>query len=463
MPTSNLPKRRGGHKAYASKLITKIKGEVSPTELQQLREELIRQRDLIIQLNESILETMESDIDIATDIEESSLFIMQINALLAQTSKPTSNSHSQREKPNTVKLPEIKLVKFSGDPLQWQKFYDLFKTAIHDRSDLSNSAKFQYLITQLTGEAAQLLAGFDTTDGEYVEAIDLLKQTYGNSKRLIQSRLHALMDLQSPLCTAKDLGNFRALYEGHLRGLKALGANINEAGYVYAEIILRKLPNKIRDNLNRSHRSDFWSVEDLRREVDLEIGHLQSVNVEDTVEQQEYITPTATFKVTSNEKAIKCFLCSERHATQFCVQFPDSDSRLKKVLSMKLCLNCLRPNHMVKHCNNNFRCRDCKQKHHTVLCDALTRSKNKPSHSRTNVNTNTENGSLVNMVPSRGNVNNVIKGILPTAKVIVKSGDRRCTVNVLFDSGSQNTFIHRELCEKLNLCNSSFSIQQDWL
>lgn len=48
---------------------------------------------------------------------------------------------------------------------------------------------------------------------------------------------------------------FRSLYEGHLRGLKSLGADVDSAGYVFSELLIKKLPTKVSDNLNRAQKS----------------------------------------------------------------------------------------------------------------------------------------------------------------------------------------------------------------
>lgn len=82
-------------------------------------------------------------------------------------------------------------MKFDGNSLQWQKFWDLFRSSIHERDDLSRATKFHYLVTQLTGKAEQLLTGFGHTDLEYLGAVDLLRETYGKPQRHIQARIHA--------------------------------------------------------------------------------------------------------------------------------------------------------------------------------------------------------------------------------------------------------------------------------
>ena len=51
----------------------------------------------------------------------------------------------------------------------------------------------------------------------------------------------------------------------------------------FSELLIRKLPTKIRDNLNRAHKSDFWTLEDLRKEIDVEIGHLQCLETNSIV------------------------------------------------------------------------------------------------------------------------------------------------------------------------------------
>lgn len=52
----------------------------------------------------------------------------------------------------------------------------------------------------------------------------------------------------------------------------------------------------------------------------------------------------------STDKTIQCFYCRGSHSIYYCEQFLklSSNNRLKEVQSMKLCVNCLRPNHNAK-------------------------------------------------------------------------------------------------------------------
>ena len=88
----------------------------------------------------------------------------------------TSALNTQSEE-KTAKLPKITLPLFSGDPLQYNNFWDSFKHSVHDRSYLSGATKFNYLIGQLRGEAARLLSGFSRCDEDYKEAVELFQST----------------------------------------------------------------------------------------------------------------------------------------------------------------------------------------------------------------------------------------------------------------------------------------------
>ena len=62
-----------------------------------------------------------------------------------------------------------------------------FYNAINIRTDISDAHKSAYLTRQLKDEAADLLEGLTTSDASYIEAVHLLKETYGDPKRIIQA------------------------------------------------------------------------------------------------------------------------------------------------------------------------------------------------------------------------------------------------------------------------------------
>ena len=80
----------------------------------------------------------------------------------------------EREK-LTVKIPKLDLKKFNGNILKWTEFWDGFEAAIHNNKNLHAVDKLNYLKSQLTGNASEVLSGLELTNDIYKIAIDLLK------------------------------------------------------------------------------------------------------------------------------------------------------------------------------------------------------------------------------------------------------------------------------------------------
>ena len=53
--------------------------------------------------------------------------------------------------PTLAKLPKLSLTKFTGNPTDWQSFYDSYTAAVHNNDTLSKVDKFNYLKALLEG------------------------------------------------------------------------------------------------------------------------------------------------------------------------------------------------------------------------------------------------------------------------------------------------------------------------
>ena len=80
------------------------------------------------------------------------------------------------------RLPKQDITSLSGDPLQFQTFWQLFNRSIHSNTSLDEISKFLYLKTLLTGKAANLLQGLTLTSGNYNEVLTILKSCFGDPK-----------------------------------------------------------------------------------------------------------------------------------------------------------------------------------------------------------------------------------------------------------------------------------------
>ena len=82
----------------------------------------------------------------------------------------------------TVNLPKLDPKKFDGNILKWTEFWDAFEATIHNKKGLHAMDKFNYLKSQLYGNASEVISGLELTRDNYYVAIDLLKERYGKNK-----------------------------------------------------------------------------------------------------------------------------------------------------------------------------------------------------------------------------------------------------------------------------------------
>ena len=67
-------------------------------------------------------------------------------------------------------------------------------------------------------------------------------------------------------------------------------------------------------------------------------------------------------------KPKKRVYCKKEHSSNECTTIKDCSKRWAIVKEQKLCFNCL-GQHKSSACLSKFRCRSCKGKHHTSLCN----------------------------------------------------------------------------------------------
>ena len=92
------------------------------------------------------------------------------NSLPSSNSSPLPVNESVK-----VKSPKLEISKFHGDVINWQGFWDQFCSAIHENNSISNIDKFSYLKTFLCDSANAIISGLSLSAGNYVQAIELIK------------------------------------------------------------------------------------------------------------------------------------------------------------------------------------------------------------------------------------------------------------------------------------------------
>ena len=166
--------------------------------------------------------------------------------------------------------------------------------------------------------------------------------------------------------------------------------------------------------------------------------------------------PTAGTFVT-NGVGIQCVYCKGQHYSASCDKVQDVKARKDILLKSGRCFNYLKDNHKLKECRSPKTCRRCHQRHHQSICSVLSAEAETfiPQSNATNSVTSGTN-EIINSTASSNTTNTTeFKGgiLLQTAKAIAcdETSQKQTCVRILFDCGSQRSYVTESLCSKLDL------------
>ena len=288
------------------------------------------------------------------------------------------------------------------------------------------------------------------TNTNYEKAISLLQERYGQTHKIIQTYMQALLDIPPPLNTVDSLRIYYDKMETYVRGLESLGQTDDTYGSLLVPIILNKLPGEIRKNLAREHRSTNWILSDLRRAICDELSIMEAGN---STERLETPIATAAFFTRTNAREMNqahketdetverpdrytktCAFCKAHdHASANCTIFKTAADRLIIVKRDRLCFNCL-GRHRVADCMSTNNCWICDNRHHTSIC----------GNTKVDEKEETKSGAVLHSSLTQ-------RVLLKTAIANVRTGDQTAEANILLDEGAQTSFITEALAAKLHL------------
>nr|XP_006822497.1 PREDICTED: uncharacterized protein LOC102805096 [Saccoglossus kowalevskii] len=244
---------------------------------------LRRQLDLLLAANRKLIDILDAKDDIVIEtldyeqhISDRCETVLQfIEDLQTAHRKPLIHVHDSPVTASTrhrsVQLPKLEITPFQGDPLRWTEFHDTFRSAVHDDGQLSNVQKLTYLRSFLTGEAKRTIEGLQTTDANYLAALDLLTNRYGQRQTIINSHTRSFWELSPPSHTPASLRLFHDEIETTIRGLTALGENQDNYGNLLVPMIMNKLPIPIQQQLARNHEEKTWKLSELSQALCREV------------------------------------------------------------------------------------------------------------------------------------------------------------------------------------------------
>ena len=387
----------------------------------------------------------------------------RINSEL-NSSVASEGSVSRRLK---VNLPGLELKRFTGKVTEWQEFWDGFNSAIHEDTELANVDKFKYLKSFVEEPASKVIAGIPLTDANYDIAVDLLHKRYGKISVLKRAHMNELINLQ-PVFNEKSVGRLRELHdriETQFRGLEALKVDKQSYSSVVVPVLMDKVPEIIRQNMVRFSEDHLeWTVdqmlEALAKEIEVRESHVpifkpqqQQQTVNNRPKRSE-LTPTAAALTTTIPR--KCVFCQEDHVPESCIKIKDPVERKNILAKYGKCFNCLRTGHRSFTCRSKSVCRNCKNKHHVALCNQTQVFRDKAQaldykepKEASSVLLNPAAAPFVGQ-NSASDANLRQRVALQTAIARV-NGVMGKNVRVLFDSGSQRTFVTVKAARRLGI------------
>ena len=364
-----------------------------------------------------------------------------------------------------VKLPKISLPHFRGNLMKWTPFWDSFNSAVHLNDRLSEIDKFNYLRSLLEGAAYDAIAGLALTAVNYGEAIEILTKRFGNKQLIISKHMESLLHVQA-VTSDTHLKDLRKLYdqaEANIRSLKALGVEPVSYGAMLSSVLLSKLPPDLRLIVSRKVAADDLDMETLLETFEQELVARERADTSGQPptrrNQTHSHSSTSAFLATTPSSPI-CAFCEQSHSPTSCTVVTGVEAHKKILRNSGRCFNCLRKNHLFRNCRSKSSCRNCHGKHHTSICWKATSSdfesqeergatESEPPKLNPGAEPYTPNRSSLTACSTPGDTI-----LLQTARTAIFNPikpKKTIEVRMLFDSGSQNSYVTDRVRRSLQL------------
>lgn len=456
------------------------KTEASLQELTDAIDEFER-RLYILDETQSVVESvidfseLESDIDSAADFRtERRVNYLKLKERVIETTK-TSNSGTASEcfgnsdpSSNNTRLPKLELPKFNGDYTSWQTFWEKFEACV-DKSSIPDVNKFSYLQSVLGGEAALSIRGLALTSENYATAKEILKKRFGRPQRIIFGHIQNLLKMnnRSSDGSAQSLWKIHDEIQINVRSLRNLGVGGDTYGVILTPLILHQLPPNIRLEWARVGEDREGDLEFLLKFLHEEIARRERSQAFNSFSNQsKHFEPTKNPRPTAaalfscggsefpKENVSKkqssrkfCAFCPGEHFSDQCpvIKNLTFDQRKAKIKELGLCFRCIGKGHLSMNCSKV--CYFCKGSHHSVLCKGrLAKNADSDSNETTPPPTGAQEGQ-----PTHQGVSYSNSGKRTTLMQVIKTKVNGVEVSLLFDSGSDRSFVNASTAQLLKL------------
>ena len=366
-----------------------------------------------------------------------------------------------------VKLPKIDTPTFNGDILNWLTFWEQYRVAIHDRTDLPQAQKLVYLRQSLKGDSARnVIEGLSRSGEQYDEAVKCLQERYDRPRLIHQAHVRKIVEAPGLKDNSgRELRRLHDTLQQHLRALHAMGKEPSPS-FTTSLIEMKLDPETMFEWQKASQDStDVPPYAKLLEFLNLRAQASEFATSEPRKNPRSDPYPikkhpsnrSVSHFVSVGGDSSKCVVCKdEKHPLYACTRFKalPQGRRIATLKENNLCMNCLKPGHFARQCTNMSRCRRCQKSHHTLIHSDSREAEQTEKPSRT---TTAEPATCTSAHAATGFASNTL---LMTCQLLVHSPDSTALkARALLDSASSTTFISDRLTQALQLHKSSRNIK----
>ena len=386
---------------------------------------------------------------------------------MSQFPAQPAQSNSYRDK---MKLPQVSLPKFSNKPDEnCTNFFTSFESILA-KYNLTDHERYALLKDQLSGSALALIKSVDiNTSDQYQLAKKLLEEAFGN----VDSAKHDVIQRLANLKQRQGIDPY--VFIGDLKSIVASFDSLKiEVDDVLTYFVWNSFDKKFQQHLTTITNKNFPSLDEINNNLfDACNRYLtfadekNSSSYQKPINKSSNITAMAVNVRTREDRKPFCVLCRHdkkpfEHYLQDCSVYKTAKLRFDKLKDIGGCVKCSYANHRSSNCKFKFNslCQYCGKDHMSYLC---LKNSEKPTKEQTkqrktddsgnksgkNENTSASSASVEYAVElttaSSGNPT-----ILPTFTANVRGQNDSCKLRIFKDSGSQKSFVSKEIADKLN-------------
>nr|CAD2161635.1 unnamed protein product [Meloidogyne enterolobii] len=335
------------------------------------------------------------------DLHERARGIVELINLTMEGHQGQQPPAQQANQPNmvqqAVRLPTLELPRFDGEAHRYRTWWNAFSVAVDQQPTLSDFQKHTYLLMCLPANspARKAIEHYEPSDTNYPRVLSILKDRFGDSKRLVDNLFSELMHLPRATESSTSLRVFSDTVDRICYQLESQGQS-PDSTQTMLQIRSKLPPTVVRELLLREKDSRRqWTYKDLLKQLQEIISLKEEVfhcvhTMDDSPQVKKEKRPPQTpprdtvrsFTASTQPQRFpprwnSCSLCAKPgHLPSRCRVYQTPRDRIRRLIEMDRCIRCLREGHKARECHNQRTCQRCRGPHHLLVCQKAVENQN---------------------------------------------------------------------------------------